>query len=427
MRRVVITGMGLVSPLGCDVESVWQKLLNGDSGVVSIENNPNIDLKDIPVKIGGMVKWGEEKNQFNPLRYLQAKELKRHDNFLLYGIAAGTDALADAGWRPDELSDEEKERAGILMGSGFGGLKTAYDMAMSFQESGMKKLSPFLIPASIINMISGNLSIKHQLRGPNLACVTACSTGNHAIGEASRLISDGEADVMVAGGAEAVVNELGLSGFAKMRAITGEFNDCPEKASRPWDKRRSGFVMSEGAAALVLEELEHAKARGAKIYAEIAGYGMSGDAYHITSPSGDGAIRAMKAALKKAESAQTSISDIDYINAHGTSTPVGDVSEIEAVKTLFADDIKRISMSSTKSATGHMLGAAGAIEAIFTTLAIRDQICPPTINLEEKIDEAGEIDLVPLKAKKRSIKAAMSNSFGFGGTNSCLIIKRYEQ
>ncbi len=426
MRRVVITGMGLVSPLGCDIETVWRKILNGESGIKSIANNQNIDLKDIPVTIAGMVDWGEEENLFNPLKYMQAKELKRHDNFLLYGIAAGTDALSDAGWNPDKASEEEKERAGILMGSGFGGLKTAYEMTLSFQESGMKRLSPFLIPASIINMISGNLSIKHQLKGPNLACVTACSTGNHAIGEASRLITDGDADIMVAGGAEAVVNELGLSGFAKMRAITADFNDCPEKSSRPWDKKRSGFVMSEGAAALVLEELEHAKARGAKIYAEIAGYGMSGDAYHITSPSGDGALRAMKTALRKASTTNTSIDDIDYINAHGTSTTMGDISEIEAVKSLFGDDIGRISMSSTKSATGHMLGAAGAIEAIFSTLAIRDQICPPTINLEDKIDEADGVDLVPLKAKKRNIKAAMSNSFGFGGTNSCLIIKKYE-
>ena len=423
MRRVVITGIGLVSPLGCNVEKVWENILTGKSGVKKISGD---ELKDIPVRIAGMVDWGEDDNMFDPTRYMQAKEVKRHDRFLLYGIGAGSEALIDAGWDKDNLSEEEKERAGILMGSGFGGLQTVYDMALSFEENGMKKLSPFLIPASLINMIAGNLSIKYGLKGPNLACVTACSTGNHAIGEASRLIADGDADLMLAGGAEAVVNALGLAGFSKMRAITAEFNDEPEKASRPWDKKRSGFVMSEGAAALVLEELEHAKKRGAKIYAEIAGYGMSSDAYHITAPSGDGALRAMKTAVNKATASGITIDNIDYINAHGTSTPLGDISEINAVKELFGENVKNISMSSTKSATGHMLGAAGAIEAIFSTLAIRDQICPPTINLEDIDDEAQGIDLVPLKAKKKNIRAVMSNSFGFGGTNSCMIIKKYE-
>lgn len=423
MRRVVITGIGLVSPLGCNVEKVWENILAGKSGVKKISGD---ELKDIPVRIAGMVDWGEDDNMFDPTRYMQAKEVKRHDRFLLYGIGAGSEALIDAGWDKDNLSEEEKERAGILMGSGFGGLQTVYDMALSFEENGMKKLSPFLIPASLINMIAGNLSIKYGLKGPNLACVTACSTGNHAIGEASRLIADGDADLMLAGGAEAVVNALGLAGFSKMRAITAEFNDEPEKASRPWDKKRSGFVMSEGAAALVLEELEHAKKRGAKIYAEIAGYGMSSDAYHITAPSGDGALRAMKTAVNKATASGITIDNIDYINAHGTSTPLGDISEINAVKELFGENVKNISMSSTKSATGHMLGAAGAIEAIFSTLAIRDQICPPTINLEDIDDEAQGIDLVPLKAKKKNIRAVMSNSFGFGGTNSCMIIKKYE-
>ena len=424
MRRVVITGIGLVSPLGCNVEKVWSSILSGESGIKRLSDE---GLGDIPVRIAGMVDWGEnDDNLFDPTRYMQAKEVKRHDKFLLYGIAAGSEALADAGWDSEKFSDEEKERAGILMGSGFGGLQTVYDMASSFNEFGMKKLSPFLIPASLINMIAGNLSIKYGLKGPNLACVTACSTGNHALGEASRLIADGDADIMLAGGAEAVVNVLGLAGFSKMRAITSEFNDEPQKASRPWDKKRSGFVMSEGAAALVLEELEHAKARGAKIYAEIAGYGMSSDAYHITAPSGEGALRAMKTAVNKAKNNGVGLDDIDYINAHGTSTPLGDISEINAVKELFGDNIKNVSMSSTKSATGHMLGAAGAIEAIFSTLAIRDQICPPTINLEDVDDEAQGVDLVPLKAKKRKINAVMSNSFGFGGTNSCMIIKKYE-
>ena len=423
MRRVVITGIGLISPLGCNVEKVWTDILSGKSGIKKISGD---ELKDIPVRIAGMVDWGDDDNIFDPTRYMPLKDVKRHDRFLLYGIGAGSEALKDAGWDVEKFSEEEKERAGILIGSGFGGLQTVHEMALSFNEFGMKKISPFLIPASLINMIAGNLSIKYGLKGPNLACVTACSTGNHAIGEASRLIADGDADIMLAGGAEAVVNPLGLAGFSKMRAITAEYNDEPEKASRPWDKKRSGFVMSEGAAALVLEELEHAKKRGAKIYAEIAGYGMSSDAYHITAPSGEGAFRAMKTAVNKAKNNGIELKDIDYINAHGTSTPLGDISEINAVKELFGEHVKNISMSSTKSATGHMLGAAGAIEAIFSALAIRDQICPPTINLEDIDDEALGIDLVPLKAKKRRINAVMSNSFGFGGTNSCMIIKKYE-
>ncbi len=423
MRRVVVTGMGAVSPLGCKIDNIWQNLLGGKSGIRLIDD---LELKDIPVKIAGRVVFGNGENEFNPERYLQSKELRRHDKFILYGIAAGCDALEDAGWNPQNESDYEQERSGILMGSGFGGLQTVFDMALSFEESGMKKLSPFLIPASLINMISGNLSIRYKLKGPNLACVTACSTGNHAIGEAARLIADDDADVMVAGGAESVVNALGLAGFAKMRAITADFNDNPEKASRPWDKQRSGFVMSEGAAALVLEEYEHAKARGAKIYAEIAGYGMSGDAYHITAPSGDGAMRAMKKALQKASACGIKLEDIDYINAHGTSTPLGDISEVAAVKELFGKRAYELSMSSTKSATGHLLGAAGALEAIFTILAVYNQICPPTLNLEEAAEETDGLDLVPLKAKKRPINAAMSNSFGFGGTNSSVIIKKYE-
>ncbi len=423
MRRVVVTGMGAVSPLGCKIDTIWQNLLAGKSGIRKIDDS---NLKDIPVKIAGTVVYGDGENDFNPERYLQAKELKRHDKFILYGIAAGCDALDDAGWNPQNESEAEQERSGILMGSGFGGLQTVYDMALSFEESGMRRLSPFLIPASLINMISGNLSIRYALKGPNLACVTACSTGNHAIGEAARLIADNDADVMVAGGSESVVNALGLAGFAKMRAITADFNDAPEKASRPWDKKRSGFVMSEGAAALVLEEYEHAKARGAKIYAEIAGYGMSGDAYHITAPSGNGAMRAMKKALQKASACGVTLEDIDYINAHGTSTPLGDISEANAVKELFGQRTSELSMSSTKSATGHLLGAAGALEAIFTILAVRHQICPPTLNLEDPTEEVDGLDLVPLYAKKRSINAAMSNSFGFGGTNSSVIIKRYE-
>lgn len=423
MRRVVVTGMGIVSPLGCQIESVWQSLLSGISGIKKIED---IDLKDIPVKIAGRISWGDLPNQFNPENYIPFKEIKRHDNFILYGLAAGSDALEDAGWNKETFSVQDKERIGVLIGSGFGALQTVYDATKSFEESGMRRFSPFLIPSSLINLISGNLSIKYDLRGPNLACVSACSTGNHAIGEAARMITVGDADMMVAGGAEAAITPLGLGGFAKMRAITADFNDEPEKASRPWDKRRSGFVMSEGAGALVLEELEHAKARGAHIYAEVVGYGVSGDAYHITAPSGDGAMRSMRAALAKAEILDVKPENIDYINAHGTSTPLGDISEALAVKELFGNLTSNISMSSTKSATGHMLGAAGAVEAIFSILAIRDQICPPTLNLEDPADEVADMDLVPLQAKKRTINAVMSNSFGFGGTNSSLIIKKYQ-
>ena len=314
-----------------------------------------------------------------------------------------------------------------MMGSGIGGLQTIYENSLNFNESGMKRISPFFIPACLINLISGNLSIKYGLKGPNHACVTACSTGTHAIGDAAAMIARGDADLMVAGGAESAVNVLGLSGFARMKAVTSDFNDSPEKASRPWDKGRSGFVMGEGSGALVLEELEHAKARGAKIYAEVVGYGMSGDAYHITAPSGDGAYRAMKMATDHAAEHGVKLEDIGYINAHGTSTPAGDVGEALAVKRLFGDEgVKKVSMSSTKSAIGHLLGAAGAVEAVYSILALRDQICPPTLNLENPADELADFDLVPLKAKKREIKAAMSNSFGFGGTNSSLILKRYE-
>ena len=421
MRRVVITGLGVVSPLGRGVEHNWKRLLNGESGITKIED---IDLKDIPVRIAGRVPWGEGEGEFNPDSVLPPKDQKKNDRFILYGLAAGSDAIRDAGYVPE--TEEEKNRFGVMMGSGIGGLETIYENSLSFNESGIKRISPFFIPASLINLISGNLSIMFGLKGPNHACVTACSTGTHAIGDAARIIAMNDADVMVAGGAESAVNVLGLAGFARMRAVTSEFNDEPEKASRPWDKRRSGFVMGEGSGAVVLEELEHAKARGAKIYAEVVGYGMSGDAYHITAPSGDGAYRAMKMAADHAREHGVELKDINYINAHGTSTPAGDVGEALAVKRLFGDDIKYVSMSSTKSAIGHLLGAAGAVEAVYTVLALRDQICPPTLNLEEVEDEVADMDLVPLKAKKKAIKAAMSNSFGFGGTNSSLVLKKFE-
>lgn len=419
MRRVVITGLGVISPLGRGVEHNWKRLLNGESGISKIED---IDLKDIPVKIAGQVPWGDAEGEFNPDSVLPPKDQKKNDKFILYGLAAGSDAIRDCGYIPE--TEEEKYRFGVMMGSGIGGLNTIYENSVSFNEFGIKKMSPFFIPACLINLISGNLSIMFGLKGPNHACVTACSTGTHAIGDATRIIAMGDADMMVAGGAESAVNVLGLGGFARMRAVTAEFNDEPEKASRPWDKHRSGFVMGEGAGAVVLEEYEHAKARGAKIYAEVVGYGMSGDAYHITAPSGDGAYRAMKMAAEHAKEHGVELKDINYINAHGTSTPAGDVGEALAVKRLFGDDMKYVSMSSTKSAIGHLLGAAGAVEAVYTVLALRDQVCPPTLNLDEVEEEVADIDLVPLKAEKKEIKAAMSNSFGFGGTNSSIVFKK---
>ena len=423
MRRVVVTGLGIVSPFGRGVDYNWKCLLEGKSGIRKIQG---IELKDIPVQIAGQVPTGEGEHEFNPDTVMLPKDQKKNDRFILYGMAAGGDAIADCGWDYENASEEEKCRFGVMMGSGIGGLDVIYENSVSFHENGMKRISPFFIPSCLINLVSGNLSIKYGLKGPNHACVTACSTGTHAIGDAANIIMRGDADMMLAGGAESAVNVLGLCGFARMKAITSAFNDAPEKASRPWDKDRSGFVMGEGSGALVLEELEHAKARGAKIYAEVVGYGMSGDAYHITAPSGDGAYRAMKMAVEHAKEHGVELKDINYINAHGTSTPAGDVGEALAVKRLFGDDMKYVSMSSTKSAVGHLLGAAGAVEAVFTIKALQDQICPPTLNLENPADEVKDMDLVPLKAKKKAIKAAMSNSFGFGGTNSSLIMKVYE-
>ena len=424
MRRVVVTGLGIVSPFGRGVEYNWKSILDGKSGIRKIEN---IDLKDIPVHIAGQVPTGKGEHEFDPDSVMAPKDQKKNDRFILYGMAAGGDALEDAGWNPETATEDEKYRFGVMMGSGIGGLDVIYENSVSFHENGMKRISPFFIPSCLINLVSGNLSIKYQLKGPNHACVTACSTGTHAIGDAANIIARGDADMMLAGGAESAVNVLGLSGFARMKAVTSSFNDTPEKASRPWDQDRSGFVMGEGSGAVVLEELEHAKARGAKIYAEVVGYGMSGDAYHITAPSGDGAYRAMKMAADHAKEHGVELKDINYINAHGTSTPAGDVGEALAVKRLFGDDMKYVSMSSTKSAIGHLLGAAGAVEAVFTVKALQDQICPPTLNLENPAEEVKDMDLVPLRAKKKAIKAAMSNSFGFGGTNSSLIFKVYEE
>jgi len=425
MRRVVVTGLGVVSPFGCGVDYNWQCLISGKSGIKKIED---MDLKDIPVKIAGRVPFGEGEHDFNPDKVMAPKDQKKADKFILYGVAAANDALKDSGYEPKNLNEDEQCRAGVMIGSGIGGLNNIYENSVSLNEFGIKRMSPFFIPSCLINLISGTVSIDHCLRGPNHACVTACSTGTHAIGDAARIIAMNDADVMVAGGAESAVNVLGLAGFARMRAITAEFNDEPEKASRPWDKRRSGFVMGEGAGVVVLEELEHARARGAHVYAEIAGYGMSGDAHHITAPcpDGDGAYRAMKMAVSHAEENGVELDDISYINAHGTSTPLGDIGEALAVKRLFGDKIGNVSMSSTKSSIGHLLGAAGAVEAVYTIKAIMEQTCPPTLNLEDPDDEVKGMDLVPLKAKKKTIKAAMSNSFGFGGTNSSLVFKKYE-
>ena len=421
MKRIVITGLGVVSPLGVGAAHTWKRLLQGDSGIIKIED---IDLRDIPVRIAGRVPWGEKEGEFNINNVLPAKEQKKNDIFIVYGMAAGQEAFKDCGFIPE--TQEEQERFGVLFGSGIGGLQTIYESSLAFNEMGMHCVSPFFIPSVLINLISGNLSIQFGLKGPNEACVSACSTGAHAIGEAFEIIRRGDADIMLAGSAEAAINVLGIGGFARMRALTPNFNDEPQKASRPWDKNRSGFVMGEGAGAVVLEDLDHALARGAKIYAEVVGYGVSGDAYHITTPSGEGAERSMKMALKKAAAYNVQPEDIDYINAHGTSTIAGDVGEALAVKRVFGAHAQKLSMSSTKSSIGHLLGAAGSVEAVFTALAIYDQICPATLNLEDVEDELKDMDLVPLKPKKRQIKAAMSNSFGFGGTNATLILKKYE-
>ena len=425
-RRVVITGIGIVSPLANGREATWERLIAGKSGAGKIDN---FDASDLPCKIAFQVPWvsgrgggqGDE-HAFDPDKVLSAKEQRRIDEFILYGIAAADEALADSGLKLE--TDEQKERAGVMIGSGIGGLETIYETAITLHEQGPRKVSPFFIPASLINLASGQVSIRHGLKGPNHSVVTACATGAHAIGDSARLISYGDADVMVAGGAEAVIGKLGIAGFCAAKAMSTSFNDTPEKASRPYDKDRDGFVMGEGAAVLVLEEYEHAKARGAKIYAEVAGYGLTGDAHHITAPAegAEGGYRAMKMALKNSGIDPT---EIDYVNAHGTSTPKGDEGEAGAVERAFGDHAKNLSMSSTKSAVGHLLGAAGAIEAAFCALAIRDQVMPPTLNLDNPSFET-VIDLIPHKAKKGRVRAAISNSFGFGGTNASLVLRKVD-
>jgi len=417
-RRVVVTGIGAVTPLGAGVDNIWRRILNGESGAGAIQS---FDVSDLAVKIACEVPVGDrESGAFNPDDHVPPKDQRKMDRFIIYGIGAADEAIADAGWTPD--SEEELERTGVMIGSGIGGLETIAEAAMLLRDKGPRRVSPFFIPSSLINLASGQVSIKYGYKGPNHAPVTACSTGAHAIGDASRLIGFGDADVMIAGGAEAAVCRLGIAGFAAARALSSDFNDEPQRASRPWDKDRDGFVMGEGAGVVVLEEYEHAKARGAKIYAEIAGYGLSGDAHHITSPppDGNGGYRAMQSAL---HNAGMNIEDIDYINAHGTSTPLGDEIELGSVKRLFGDHAYKLSMSSTKSAIGHLLGAAGAVEAIFSVKAIQDGVAPPTLNLENPSDGC-DIDLVPKQAKERTILAALSNSFGFGGTNASVIFKK---
>lgn len=418
MRRVVVTGLGMVTPLGQGVAHNWRRLTAGESGVRTIDR---FDVSDIPAKIAGLVPYGKDgaPGTFDPDPHVPPKDQRKMDSFIILSVAAADEAIADSGWMPQE--DEDRWRTGVMIGSGIGGLQWISAGERTVLEKGTRRLSPFFIPAALINLASGQVSIKHGFQGPNHAVVTACSTGAHAIGDAARLIGLDDADVMVAGGAEAAVCRLGMAGFAAARALSTNFNDTPEKASRPWDEARDGFVMGEGAGVVVLEEYEHAKKRGATIYAEVKGYGLSGDAHHITAPApdGSGGFRAMQAALKRAG---MNADEIDYVNAHGTSTPLGDEIELNAVRRLFGDHATKMSMSSTKSAIGHLLGAAGAVEAIYAVLAVRDNLVPPTLNLDNPSESCRDIDLVPHQAKERPVRAALSNSFGFGGTNASLVL-----
>ncbi len=419
MRRVVITGIGLVTPLGVGKSHVWDRLTAGQSGIKGIQA---FDVSDLPAKIAGLVPPGSiEEGFFDADHFMAPKDRRKVDNFILYGVAAAQQAVEDAGWMPED--EESRERTGVMIGSGIGGLQWISETAVLLQEKGPRRISPFFIPAALINLASGQVSIRYGFKGPNHAVVTACSTGAHAIGDAARLIKWDDADVMVAGGAEAAVCRLGVAGFAAARALSTGFNETPERASRPWDEDRDGFVMGEGAGVVILEELEHAKKRGARIYAEVLGYGLSGDAHHITAPAedGSGGFRSMQAALR---SAKLSPEDVDYVNAHGTSTPLGDEIELGAVKRLFGDAAYKLSMSSTKSAIGHLLGAAGAVESIFCCLAIDQGVVPPTLNLDNP-SPGCDIDLVPLEAKERKVNIALTNSFGFGGTNASLVLGAY--
>jgi 3-oxoacyl-[acyl-carrier-protein] synthase II len=415
MRRVVVTGIGLITPLGYGQKANWQRLINGQSGLRRIEH---FDVSDLPAKVAGVIPKGTGEAEFDADAVVPAKDRRRMDDFIVYGMAAAIEAVEDSGWKPED--EDARERTGVMIGSGIGGLPSIAAGAVTLHEHGPRRISPFFIPSALINLVSGHVSIKYGFKGPNHAVVTACSTGAHAIGDASRLIQLGDADVMVCGGAEAAVCRLGIAGFAAAKALSTAYNDSPTAASRPWDKGRDGFVMGEGAGMLVLEEYEHAKKRGAHIYAEVIGYGMSGDAYHITAPSsdGNGGFRSMTAALKRAG---IDPSKIDYVNAHGTSTPLGDEIELGAVKRLFGDHAYKLAMSSTKSAIGHLLGAAGAVEAIYSILAINNGVVPPTLNLENPSDGC-DINLVPKEAQERKVRVALSNSFGFGGTNASLVL-----
>ena len=418
MRRVVVTGLGMVSPLGASAESTWKHILESKSGASRIEK---FDVSDLPCKIACQVKRGDGSNgSFQADKWMEPKEQRKVDDFIIYAMGAAGQALEDAGWHPK--TQEDQASTGVLIGSGIGGIEGIAETAITLKEKGPRRVSPFFIPGRLINLASGYISILYGLKGPNHSVVTACSTGAHAIGDAGRMIALGDADVMLAGGTESPINRLSVAGFCACKALSTSFNDTPEKASRPYDKDRDGFVMGEGAGVVVLEEHEHAKARGAKIYAELIGYGLSGDAHHITAPApdGDGAQRCMTMAIKRAGIAAA---EVDYINAHGTSTPMGDEIELNAVQRIVGNAGGRISMSSTKSATGHLLGAAGAVEAIFSVLAIRDQIAPPTINLDNPSIET-PVDLVPHTARKREINIVLSNSFGFGGTNASLVFRR---
>jgi len=417
-RRVVVTGIGLVTPLGADASSSWASLIAGKSGVAKITN---FDPEDFSCKIAAEIKM---KSDFNPEgfdrdKYIPFKDQKKMDEFIIYGVSASIQAIEDSGWEPQ--TQEDFEMTGVIIGSGIGGLRTIEESSVMVKEQGPRRISPFFIPSSLINLVSGQVAIKYGYQGPNHAVVTACATGAHAIGDAARIISSGDADVMIAGGAEAAVCKVGVGGFAAARALSTAFNDDPTRASRPWDKDRDGFVMGEGAGILVLEEYEHAKKRGAKIYGELVGYGLTGDGYHMTAvhPEGRGGYRAMKMAMKKSG---LSLDDIGYVNAHGTSTPMGDVIELNSVQRLFENNLSHVSMSSTKSSIGHLLGAAGSVEAIFSLLAMNHSILPPTLNLDNPVDEI-KMDLVPHKAKEKKVTAVMSNSFGFGGTNATLIFK----
>jgi 3-oxoacyl-[acyl-carrier-protein] synthase II len=417
MRRVVVTGMGIVSPLGLGVEPVWRRLINGDSGIGAIQA---FDAKDLPCKVAGEVPRGARaEGKLDIAEWIPIKDQKKMDRFIHLAVVAAIEAVEDSGWRPE--TEDERNASGVMIGSGIGGLETIYEASIQVHEGRARRLSPFFIPSALANLASGQVSIRYGFKGPNHCVVTACATGVHAIGDAARLIVLGDAEVMVAGGAEAAVCQLGIAGFCASRALSTAFNDTPSAASRPWDKDRDGFVMGEGAGVLVLEEYEHARRRGAKIYAEIAGYGMSGDAYHITAPAENhaGAVRSMQAALRNG---RVSPGDIQYVNAHGTSTPLGDDLELEAVEKVFGPAARGLAMSSTKSAIGHLLGAAGAVEAVFSILAIRDGVAPPTLNLEQPSRDS-VIDRVANVAQERRIRVALSNSFGFGGTNASIIFR----